>query len=38
VRRLGQLESVVMERLWSYGRPVSVREVLEDIRQDRAIA
>ncbi len=27
-----------MERLWSYGRPVSVREVLEDIRQDRAIA
>ncbi len=38
VRRLGQLESVVMQRLWTYGRPVAVREVLEDMQRDRVIA
>ena len=38
VRLLGQLEAVVMQRLWSYGRPVAVREVLEDLRQERTIA
>ncbi|MBA2530515.1 MAG: BlaI/MecI/CopY family transcriptional regulator [Nocardioidaceae bacterium] len=38
VRPLGQLESVVMGRLWSYRSPVAVREVLEDLRQDRTIA
>jgi predicted transcriptional regulator len=38
VRQLGQLEAVIMERLWSYGRPVPVREVLEDLQQDRTIA
>jgi predicted transcriptional regulator len=27
-----------MERLWSYHRPASVRDVLEDLRQDREIA
>ena len=36
--RLGQLEVVVMGRLWSYDRPVSVREVLEDIQKERPIA
>ena len=38
VRQLGQLEAVVMARLWSYGRPVPVREVLEDLQRDRTIA
>jgi predicted transcriptional regulator len=38
VRELGQLEAVVMQRLWSSDRPVAVREVLEDLRHDRTIA
>ncbi len=36
--RLGQLEAAVMDRLWSWDRPVAVREVFEDLRQDRDIA
>ncbi len=35
---MGQLESVIMQRLWSYRRPVTVRVVLEDLRQERTIA
>ncbi len=38
MRQLGQLEAAIMERLWSYGRPVAVREVLEDLQRDRTIA
>jgi predicted transcriptional regulator len=38
VRQFGQLEAVIMERVWSWGRPVAVREVLEDLQQDRVIA
>jgi predicted transcriptional regulator len=38
VRGLGELESTIMERLWSYHRPASVRDVLEDLRRDREIA
>lgn len=38
MRQLGQLEAAVMQRLWSWERPASVREVLEDLRQDRTIA
>lgn len=38
MRQLGQLEAVVMDRLWSEDRPVSVRDVLESLRQDRTIA
>ncbi|MFI6316427.1 BlaI/MecI/CopY family transcriptional regulator [Nonomuraea sp. NPDC050556] len=38
MRGLGELESTIMDRLWSYHRPVSVREVLEDLRQEREIA
>lgn len=38
MRQLGQLEAVIMDRLWSYGRPVPVREVLEDLQRDRSIA
>lgn len=38
MRQLGQLEAEVMNRVWSWDRPVLVREVLEDLQQDRAIA
>jgi len=35
---LGQLEAEIMERLWSMDQPVSVREVVEDLQQERRIA
>ena len=38
MRQLGQLEAVVMQRLWSVDHPVSVREVLEDLQRERDIA
>ena len=38
VRQLGQLEAAVMERLWSWQRPATVREVLADLQQERDIA
>lgn len=38
VRTLGDLESAVMDRLWSYRRPATVRDVLEDLRTGREIA
>ncbi|OUZ07213.1 hypothetical protein BHE97_17010 [Aeromicrobium sp. PE09-221] len=38
MRRLGQLETVVMQRLWDWGRSVSVREVVEDLHKERRIA
>jgi predicted transcriptional regulator len=38
VQHLGQLESEIMERLWSTDQPVSVRDVVEDLRRDRRIA
>ena len=38
MRQLGDLEAVVMDRLWSWARPVVVREVLEDLQRDRRIA
>lgn len=38
VRRLGELENEVMTRLWQWNRPVTVREVLEDLLQERELA
>nr|WP_307846348.1 BlaI/MecI/CopY family transcriptional regulator [Actinospica durhamensis] len=38
MRRFGELESVVMERIWRLGRPVVVRDVYEDLKAERAIA
>ncbi|MFD8563589.1 BlaI/MecI/CopY family transcriptional regulator [Streptosporangium canum] len=35
---LGELESAIMERMWSYHRPATVRDVLEDLRRERNIA
>ncbi|WP_371660598.1 BlaI/MecI/CopY family transcriptional regulator [Streptomyces sp. NBC_00280] len=37
-RPLGELEDAVMTRVWKWNRPVTVREVLEDLRQERSIA
>lgn len=34
MRRLGDLEAAVMDRLWSWGRGGTVREVLEDLNRD----
>ena len=36
--QLGQLEAAVMERLWAHDGPMSVREVLERLNEDRALA
>jgi len=38
VRQFGNLEAVVMDRLWAWDRPAAVREVLEDLQKDRSIA
>ena len=38
VRRLGQLEAAVMARLWEADGPLSVRDVVDDLRSDRQIA
>lgn len=38
MRHLGELEKLVMDRLWSWSHPVSVREVLEDLKNDRVLA
>ncbi|WP_182607887.1 BlaI/MecI/CopY family transcriptional regulator [Streptomyces alkaliphilus] len=37
-RSLGELEDAVMTRVWEWNRPVTVREVLEDLRKERPIA
>jgi predicted transcriptional regulator len=38
VRPLGELEDAVMTRVWERNRPVTVREVLEELTQRRSIA
>jgi len=38
MRQLGELEAVIMDRLWEWGRPALVREVLDDLRKDRPLA
>ena len=35
---MGELEDAVMTRVWQWNRPVTVREVLEDLQQERSIA
>ncbi|MFF4248274.1 BlaI/MecI/CopY family transcriptional regulator [Streptomyces sp. NPDC001822] len=37
-RQMGELEDAVMTRVWQWNRPVTVREVLEDLQQERSIA
>ena len=38
MRGFGQLESKIMDTLWSSGRSATVREVLEELRGSREIA
>jgi len=37
-RQLGNLEKLVMDRIWSWGHPVAVREMLEDLQRERTLA
>ena len=38
MRRFGDLEAVIMDRLWKRGRPMLVREMVEDLSADRPLA
>ncbi|HEY1228522.1 MAG TPA: BlaI/MecI/CopY family transcriptional regulator [Ramlibacter sp.] len=38
MRRLGDLEAEIMDRLWTWQRPATVREIVDDINQQRTIA
>lgn len=38
MRRLGELEAVVMDRLWDWQGPASVRRVVEHLETDRVLA
>ena len=38
MRQFGELEAEIMERLWGWGRPALVREVLDDLNRDRSLA
>ncbi|WP_197521802.1 BlaI/MecI/CopY family transcriptional regulator, partial [Nocardia sp. 852002-20019_SCH5090214] len=36
--RFGELETVIMDRVWSAQNTITVREVFEDLARDREIA
>jgi len=38
VRGFGDLEAVIMRRVWDHDGPVTVRELYEDLQRERAIA
>ena len=38
MRRLGDLEAEIMDRLWTWKRPATVREIVDDINKTRPIA
>lgn len=38
MKQLGRLEAAVMARIWEWDRPVSVREIVDHLQQDRSIA
>src|SRR6202050_826932 len=38
MRRFGELEAVIMDRLWDWGRPGLVREMADALRDDRGLA
>ncbi|UYQ60621.1 BlaI/MecI/CopY family transcriptional regulator [Streptomyces peucetius] len=38
MRRLGELEAEIMDRLWTWNRPATVREVVDDINRHRPVA
>lgn len=35
---MGDLEAEIMDRLWTWNRPVTVREIVDDINETRPIA
>ena len=38
MRGFGELESVIMHRVWDHGGAVTVRELFDELRQERVIA
>jgi len=38
VRGFGDLEAVIMRQVWDHDRPVTVRELYEELQRERAIA
>ena len=38
MRRFGELEAVIMDRLWQLGRSALVREMVDDLLEDRALS
>lgn len=38
MRGFGDLEAVVMQRVWEHDGPVTVRELFDELRQERGIA
>jgi predicted transcriptional regulator len=38
VRGFGELEAVIMDRVWEHGTPVTVRDVFDELLRERAIA
>lgn len=38
VRRLGELEAEIMDRVWLWERPTTVREIVDDINRRRQVA
>ncbi len=38
MRELGELEAVVMDRLWEWGTSATVRDVVDELQQHRQIA
>ena len=38
MRGFGELEAVIMHRVWAHSGPVTVRKLFDDLRQERVIA
>ncbi|MER7049730.1 BlaI/MecI/CopY family transcriptional regulator [Streptomyces jumonjinensis] len=38
MRQLGELEAEIMDRLWTWGRPATAREIRDDLNRKRPIA
>ena len=38
MRGFGDLEAVIMDRVWAHGTPVTVRDLFDELRQQRPIA
>ncbi len=38
MRQFGELEAVIMDRLWEWGKPTLVRVMVDDLNRDRPLA